>query len=163
VRTLRADCLDRILILGRSLRVSKPSSARNPSFDTLHPLNELVEGEHSRLVAVKPRYLIENKGANGVSDLTTGVRTRDDRTHRFEAYRAPLLGAGETSVVDNVGSIPRDFLDGVHESAAFDGFLFWAQFRDREGARWEVVYDPASRETSWREAARASETSLAGR
>jgi hypothetical protein len=139
----------------------KPRRPRKPSPEVVlghpggqvskTPLNELVEGEHSRLVAVRPRYLIENKGANGVSDVTTGVRTRDGRTHRFESYRAPLLGAGETSVVDNVGSIPPGFLDGVHESAAFDGFLFWAQFRDREAARWEVVYDPASRETSWRE------------
>lgn len=109
----------------------KPRRPRKPSPEVVlghpggqvskTPLNELVEGEHSRLVAVRPRYLIENKGANGVSDVTTGVRTRDGRTHRFESYRAPLLGAGETSVVDNVGSIPPDFLDGVHESAAFDG------------------------------------------
>ena len=79
------------------------------------------------------------------------MRTRDGRTHQLEGYRAQLLGAGESSVVDNVGTIPTDFLDGVHESAAFDAFLFWAQFSDRDRVRWEVVYDPASRETRWRE------------
>lgn len=103
------------------------------------------------LAVVEPRYLIENKGATSVGDVTTGVRTRDGRDHRFERYRAQLLAAGESSVVANVGSIPREFLDGVNENAPFDAFLFWARFKDREGVRWEVVYDPASRETSWRE------------
>jgi hypothetical protein len=100
---------------------------------------------------VKPRYLIENKAPMGINDVTTGVRTRDGRTHRFDAYRAQLIGAGETSVVENVGSIPPDFLDGVHESAAFDAFLFWAEFTDRDRVRWELVYDPANQQTSWRD------------
>jgi rRNA-processing protein FCF1 len=52
------------------------------------PLSELHEGEHSRLIGVKPRYLIENKAPTGINDVTTGVRTRDGRTHRFDAYRA---------------------------------------------------------------------------
>jgi len=110
-----------------------------------------VPNESPKLAVVEPRYLIENKGATSVSDVTTGVRTRDGRVHTFERHRTQLLAAGESSVVTNVGSIPQDFLDGVPDSAAFEAFLFWAEFKDREGVRWEVVYDPASRETRWRE------------
>lgn len=38
----------------------------------------------------------------------------------------------------------------MHESAAFTAFLYWARF-SREGVRWEVVYDPETRQNSYRE------------
>jgi YD repeat-containing protein len=105
--------------------------------------------DSSQLVSLIPRYKIENKGSTSVSDVTTGIRSRDGRTHSFDGYRAQLLAAGEESWVENVGSIPRECLHGVHESEGFDAFLYWARFTDRDGVRWEVLYDAASRRTSW--------------
>jgi hypothetical protein len=122
------------------------------------PLHELKDCEKSELVSLIPHYTIENKGTTSVSDVTTGLRTRDGRTHSFEAYRAQLLGAGETSHVRNVGSIPREFLKGVHESEGFDAFLYWAHCTDRDGVRWEALYDAASRTTTWAEVDREADT-----
>jgi hypothetical protein len=111
------------------------------SFDT--------SSEPRRLAAVEPRYLIENKEATeGIRDVVTGVRTRDGREHGFDAFRAGLIAAKETAIVENVGSIPHDFLEGVHESAAFSAFLYWARFTRAE-TRWEVVYDPETRENTY--------------
>jgi hypothetical protein len=109
------------------------------------PLTELKEGEKSKLVRVEPRYPIENKGPTGIWNVTTGVRARDGREHVFEAYKAGLIGAGETSWVENVGSIPPDFLEGTHQSAAFDAYVYWARFRDADGVEWEATYDAETR------------------
>ncbi len=115
------------------------------------PLNELAEGEKSRLTRVEPRYLIENKDpAVGIRDVTTGVRTRDGQEHRFDSFFAGLIGPGAPAQVENVGSIPDHFLVGVHESAAFSAFVYWARF-SREGVRWEVVYDPQTRQNRYGE------------
>ena len=113
------------------------------------PLHELQEGEHSKLVRVEPRYPIENKGTSGVWNVTTGVRAPDGREHTFEAYKAPLIGAGDTSWVENVGSIPAGLLEGTHESAAFDAFIYWARLTDADGLEWEVDYDAQTRTISY--------------
>ena len=45
---------------------------------SLTPLHELAEGEHRRLISVRPTYLIENKDpARAIRDVSTGARTRD--------------------------------------------------------------------------------------
>jgi hypothetical protein len=114
---------------------------------SLTPLHELQEGEHRRLVAVRPTYLIENKeAARSIRDVSTGVRTGDgSREHVFEEFQAPLIGAGETVQVIARESIPLDWLDGVHESVAQLAFLYWVRFSDADGRRWMVVYDPETR------------------
>jgi YD repeat-containing protein len=132
------------------LRVPEVSIGHAGGQVSTTPLHELKEGEHSRLVRVEPRYPIENKGQTGVWNVTTGVRTRDGREHEFVSYKAQLIGAGEISWVENVGSIPIDFLEGTHESAAFDAFLYWVRFTDADGIAWEVVYDAEIRTTSHR-------------
>lgn len=106
------------------------------------------EGEpHRRLIRAEPRYLIENKGMTPVREIDTGVDTFDrTRSHRFEAFHALALSAGEGVWVENVGSIPVDMLADVHESAAFTGHLYWATFEDADGNRWKATYDPRSRE-----------------
>lgn len=105
--------------------------------------------QHRQLAVAQPHYLIENKDpAVGIRDLRTGVRTRDGREHRFEAFQTGLLGPSETASVENVGSIPPELLEGVHESEAFEAFLYWARFT-RERIRWEVVYDPKTRENTY--------------
>jgi hypothetical protein len=119
-----------------------------------HPGGEISlthpPGQSHRQVSVAlPRYKIENKDPGaGIRDVSTGVRTRDGRSHSFEAFRAGMIGPTSSALVENVGSIPPDFLEGVHESAVFDAFLYWARFY-REGIRWEVVYDPADRSDSY--------------
>ena len=105
--------------------------------------------------------MIENKGATSIRSVTTGVRTHDGREHEFSAYRVQLLGAKESSWVENVGGVPRDFLDGVHESAAVDGFIWWARFTAIDGKRWEVAYDAGSRDTTWDPIDRADQPSSA--
>lgn len=115
----------------------------------LTPPSDLAPGEYRRLIRVEPRYPIENKGTTAIRNVTSGVRTRDGRDSAFASYRAQLIGGGETSWVENVGSIPLDFLEETHESAAIDNFLFWARFTDSEGSVWEVVYDPQTRTTEW--------------
>jgi len=113
------------------------------------PLHEIPAGEHGRLIRVEPRYLIENKDPTvGIRDVTTGVQTRDGRTHVFDSFFAALIAASSDALVENVGSIPMDFLDDVHESAAFTTFLYWTRFT-RQGVRWEVVYDPESRRNTY--------------
>lgn len=105
--------------------------------------------EKRTLATVEPRYLIENKDTTaGVRDVTTGVRTRDGREHVFDSFYVGLLGSKESQVVENVGSIPAALLAGVHESAAFSDFLYWARFT-RASTRWEVVYDPTTRRNSY--------------
>jgi hypothetical protein len=113
------------------------------------PLHEIPEGEHGKLVRVEPRYLIENKDpAVGIRDVTTGVRTRDGRVHIFDSFYAGLIGAGASAPVENVGSIPLDLLEGVHESEAYTAFVYWARFT-RDKTRWEVRYDPSARKNSY--------------
>lgn len=105
--------------------------------------------QHRHVSVAQPRYLIENKDpAVGVRNVTTGVRTRDGLTHTFAAFKAGLIAPSSSAVVENVGSIPPNFLEGVHESAVFASFLYWARF-DRDGTRWEVVYDPSDRSDSY--------------
>jgi hypothetical protein len=114
---------------------------------SLTPLHELQEGEHRRLVAVRPTYLIENKEATrSIRDVSTGVRTRDgSQKHVFDEFQAPLIGAGETVQFIAQESVPVDWLNGVHESVAQLAFLYWVRFSDADGRRWEVVYDPEAR------------------
>jgi len=94
------------------------------------PLHEIPEGGHGKLERVEPRYLIENKDpAVGIRDVTTGVPTRNDRVHIFGSFYAGLIGAGASAQVENVGSIPPELLEGVHESAAYTAFIY-------EGPLW---------------------------
>lgn len=51
---------------------------------------------------------------------------------------------------ENVGSIPLDWIEDIHESEAWTAFLYWARFSD-QGVRWEVVYDPPTRRNRYRE------------
>jgi hypothetical protein len=114
------------------------------------PLTELGDGEHRRLTRVEPTYLIENKEpAVAIRDVTTGVRTRDGREHRFDAFYAGLIGPREQAQVANVGSIPTELLDGVHESEGPTAFMYWARFT-LEGSRWEVAHDPQTRRDTYR-------------
>jgi len=116
----------------------------------LTPASELGEGEHRKLTMVAPEYLIENQDPHlPIRNVTTGVRTRDGRSHVFDAFYAPLLGAGRDAPVKNV-KIPEDFLEDVHESAAVTAFLYWARFT-RQRVRWEVVYDPNTRQPTYSE------------
>ncbi len=138
---------------------ARPKQGRRPEVAIGHaggqisttPLTELKDGEKSRLTRVDPRYPIENKGATGIWNVTTGVRTHDGREHAFEAYKAQLIGAGETSWVENVGSIPLDFLEGTHQSAAFDAYIFWARFTDADGVDWEAAYDAGTRTMTYKQ------------
>lgn len=113
------------------------------------PLSELREGEYSRLERVEPRYLIENKGPTSIRNVETGARRFDGQEHVFSDFRAQLLGPGETSVVENVGSIPVKLLADIDPSDAFNAFVWWARFTGPTGERWEVAYDAASRTTTW--------------
>jgi hypothetical protein len=77
-----------------------------------------------------------------VTDLTTGVRRRDDgREHAFDNFRAAALAPLEKAPVANV-SIPRDLFDGLTDQDVETAFLFWARFTGPGGVRWEVSYDP---------------------
>jgi hypothetical protein len=101
----------------------------------LTPLNYLTR--------LDPRYLIENKEASvTVTDLTTGVRRRDDgREHAFENFKAAALAPLEKAPVTNV-SIPPDLFEGLTDQDVETAFLFWARFTGPGGLRWEVSYDP---------------------
>ena len=115
----------------------------------LGPAPELREGKR-KLTMVAPEYLIENQDPNlPIRNVTTGVRTRDGRSHVFDAFYAQLIGAGRNAPVTNV-TVPEDFLEDVHESAAVTAFLYWARFT-RQRVRWEVVYDPDTRQPSYSE------------
>lgn len=98
------------------------------------------------MTALKPRYLIENKSADTtIRDLTTGIRTRDEREWQFDAFRAPALRPGEKTLVDNV-EVPHEYLAGLHESAVGTALLYWVRFTAPDGVRWCVTYDTASRD-----------------
>jgi len=114
---------------------------------SLTPLHELADGEHRRLVSVKPTYLIENKDPlRSVTQVSTGSRTRDGaHEYVFAEFHAALLGAGETAPFVAQESLPVDWFEGVHESVAQLAFLYWIRFTDVDGRRWEVVYDPEER------------------
>jgi hypothetical protein len=111
------------------------------------PLSELKDGEHRRLVSVKPMYLIENKDpARSMRDVITGARTRDgSESHTFAEFQAPLIGAGEIVQFTARDSLPPPWFADVHESVAQFAFVYWVQFSDVDGVRWEVVYDPEKR------------------
>jgi hypothetical protein len=112
--------------------------------------------EHRELATVRPHYLIENKEPEiGIRDVTTGVRTRQGRSFTFTDFYTGLIGPRETAPVDNVGSIPPEFLRGVHESKAFDAILWWARFT-HNSRRTEVVYDPETRRNSYSQVAPAN-------
>ncbi len=81
--------------------------------------------------------------------MTTGVRNKTGEELQFSAYQAQLVGAGETSWVENVGSIPERLAD-IHESVGADGFSYWARFTDTDGKLWEVEYNAETRTTEWR-------------
>jgi hypothetical protein len=123
---------------------------RQPDVVLGHPsariqLSTLPGDRHRKLVAAGPTYLIENKDVSRIRDVRTGVRTRDGRRdHVFDAFLATLMPRRDAQTVTNVGSIPADMLDGVHESVAGHAFFYWARF-EHEGVRWEVVYDPETR------------------
>jgi hypothetical protein len=120
------------------------------SYSSLTRDSELAEGETRSLVRVAPQYLIENQDPSlPIRDVTTGVRARGGRSHTFDAFYAPLVGAGREAPVTNV-EVPKDFLEDVHESAAVSAFLYWARFT-RQRVRWEVVYDPNTRQPSYAE------------
>ncbi len=141
----------------RKLRSAPPDRPADPDVVLGHPggqtimtpPSQLACGEKRKLVAVKPEYLIENKDPTvGIRDVVTGVRTRDRQEHVFDSFFAGLIGADSQAPVADVGSIPGEWLDGVHESDAFTAFLYWARFT-RQGVRWEVVYDPRTRRNSY--------------
>jgi hypothetical protein len=113
---------------------------------SLTPSHELAEGEHRRLVSVRPTYLIENKdAARSIRNVSTGARTRDGvHEHVFDEFHAPLIGAGETVQFMAEQSIPVEWLADVHESVAQAAFLYWIRF-ELDGRPWEVVYDPEAR------------------
>lgn len=121
-----------------------PSSTIN-----LTPSLTLREGQKRQLIYLEPRYPIENKGSSSIRDVTTGVRTHDGREHEFDAYRAQLIGGGEVSWVEHVGSIPAGWLPEIHESVGADAFLYLARFTDSDRKRWEVTYEAQTRTTEW--------------
>ena len=104
-----------------------------------------------QLASIKPMYLIENKdpAAKEIRDVDTGVRSHEGRESKYAPFRRELIGAGEKVTVTWEQSIPRDFFEGVHESAASEAFIYWTRFT-QAGHRWEVSYDPQARETSYR-------------
>ncbi len=114
---------------------------------SLTPPHELADGEHRRLVSIRPTYLIENKDPlRSIRDVSTGSRTRDGaHEYVFAEFQAPLLGAGETAEFVARESLPVEWFEGVHESVAQLAFLYWLRFLDVDGRRWEVVYDPEER------------------
>jgi hypothetical protein len=112
---------------------------------------------HRRLVKVEPRYLVENKGPTVIRELDTGVESFDrTRSHQFEEFHAPALAPGETIWVENVGSIPREMLDDVHESDAFVGHFYWVTFEDVDGNHWKAIYDPRDRSHDYELLSRAT-------
>jgi hypothetical protein len=114
---------------------------------TTFPERRLEEREY--LTRLDPSYLIENKDATiTVTDVTTGVRRRDDgREHTFAEFKAPALAPRETAPVRGV-SIPHDLFDGLTEQDYEGAFFFWARFTALGGERCEVTYDPVAREHS---------------
>jgi hypothetical protein len=105
----------------------------------LTPLNYLTK--------LDPSYLIENKEATvTVTDVTTGVRRKDDgRQHTFGDFKAAALAPLQTAPVRNV-SLPFDLFDGLTDQDYQAAFIFWAHFTAPGGVRWEVGYDPQTRE-----------------
>jgi hypothetical protein len=65
------------------------------------------------LTMISPSYLIEHKDTTTVTDVTTGVRRRDDgREGEFTNFKAAALAAGEKVRVTNA-SIPESLFDGL--------------------------------------------------
>jgi hypothetical protein len=134
--------------------VDAPQQPDDPLVVLGHPggslsLHQPDGQEYRELETVRPRYLIENKEPLiGIRDVTTGVRTRQGRSFTFTDFHAGLIGPRESACVENVGSMPGNFLRGVHESDAYTAFLYWARFT-HNGRRWEVVYDPNTRRNSY--------------
>jgi hypothetical protein len=111
------------------------------------------------LSQVEPEYLIENQGPTAVREIDTGVETFDGaRSHTFPNFHVPALTPGQKQPVRDVGSIPREMLEGVHESSALSGHFYWATFEDAEGHRWKAIYDPRDRTHSYEVLARASDS-----
>lgn len=105
----------------------------------LTPLNYLTK--------LDPFYVIENKEALvTVTDLTTGVRRKDCRgEHTFDNFKAAALAPLQTAPVRDV-SIPRDLFDELTDQDYQTAFFFWVHFTSPGGIRWEVSYDPETRD-----------------
>jgi hypothetical protein len=99
---------------------------------------------------VQPSYLIENKDERSIYDVTTGIRTRGGQEHTLDGFRAQILEGKSTQRVDNAGTVPEAYLEGLPTENEAEEFLYWARFRDGDRREWEVVYDPSDRTTRYK-------------
>jgi hypothetical protein len=118
------------------------------SFDTVTVRERRLE-KRAYLTVLVVTYAIENKDAAAtVTEVTTGVRRKDDgREHAFVRVKAPALTPGESASVRDF-AIPKDLFDGLTDRDYYFAFLFWARFTAPGGVRWEVVFDPETTEHS---------------
>jgi hypothetical protein len=112
--------------------------------------------EHTLAVS----YVIGNKDSVPLRDLSTGVRAREGGWEQtFGESSVQILSAGETTEVTRA---PVDVLlllthnlmhkvtnVGSTEEARAENFFYWARF-ERSGRRWEALYDPKTRELTYR-------------
>jgi len=107
------------------------------------------EVERARLARLNVSYLIENKDSTPLRNLTTGIRKREGgEEHSFGAHFVQILSAGETTSVTGA-TVPPELHEGMTDTNRALNFLYWARF-ERSGRRWEGVYDPQSRELTYR-------------
>jgi hypothetical protein len=106
--------------------------------------------ERARLSSLSVSYLIENKDDVALRELSTGIRTRDGaHEHTFSEHVVQILAAGETTEVAQV-TVPVSMHEGMTDSNRELNFLYWARFFGSSGRRWEAIYDPMSRRTTYR-------------
>jgi hypothetical protein len=123
----------------------------DPSFNA----RQDAEHESYRLSGLDVKYLIENKDDVALRELMTGVRTRDSgRDHLFSDHYVQILSAGDTTEVKDA-TIPADWHEGMTDSNRAENFIYWARF-ERSGKQWEALYDPQTRELSYKRLRRRS-------
>ncbi len=94
-------------------------------------------------------YRIENKDSVPLRGLSTGIRTRKGRKEEtFRTYSVQILSPGETTEVTHA-RVPRAMHRGMTNFNRVDNFFYWVRFQ-RAGWRWEGIYDPKSRELTYR-------------
>lgn len=108
------------------------------------PLNERRIEQEKLLTRLNVSFLIENKEALvTVTKLEAGVRRKDGREQRFQAFRAPALAPLHDAPVQNFEVDPGLF-EGLVESDFRSGFVWWARFTGPDGTRWEIGFDGAA-------------------
>jgi hypothetical protein len=105
-------------------------------------------------------YLIENKDRVPLRDLSTGIRAREGGWEQtFGESSVQILSAGGTTEVTRANAavlllLTHNLVHNVTEVGSTDvfhaeNFLYWARF-ERSGRRWEALYDPKTRELTYR-------------